>query len=302
MPLTTITTLPPAPQRTDTPATFAEKADVFVSALSTLQSELNLLGGDLNGFVDGAALVDFANYAGVWAAGTYSKGQSVWHTATGQFYISDANSNSATPPAGDWRKISAADTVSFDATTSGLTGATTVKTAIEAIVPTGGKVAKARLPAGSILQVVQGTTSTQVDVTTTTFTDTGLTATITPSSTGSKILVIVDQQFEISRNTTITRGGVRLLRGATVIAAPFEDSSGPHELGLWVLGASGVTSIGLDSRVALTILDSPSTTSATTYKTQGRPRSGGTEYMAFQSSYGGPVNATSRIILMEVAG
>jgi len=42
---------------------------------------------------------------------------------------------------------------------------------------------------GHILQVVNGTTSTQVSTTSTTYADTGLTATITPSSTSSKILV-----------------------------------------------------------------------------------------------------------------
>jgi len=47
--------------------------------------------------------------------------------------------------------------------------------------------------AGNVLQVVYGTTATSVTHSTSTYIDTGLSASITPSSTSSKILVIVDQ-------------------------------------------------------------------------------------------------------------
>ena len=44
--------------------------------------------------------------------------------------------------------------------------------------------------AGSVVQVVQGTVAAQAILSSTSFVDTGVTATITPSSTASKILVI----------------------------------------------------------------------------------------------------------------
>ena len=58
---------------------------------------------------------------------------------------------------------------------------------------TGLDVTTSQLPSGSILQIVHGTTSTQVEVLSNTVTDTGLTATITPTSASSKILILVDQ-------------------------------------------------------------------------------------------------------------
>ena len=48
----------------------------------------------------------------------------------------------------------------------------------------------ASMPSGSVLQLIQGTYSTTTTLNTTTYTDSGLSATITPSSTSSKILVM----------------------------------------------------------------------------------------------------------------
>jgi hypothetical protein len=53
-------------------------------------------------------------------------------------------------------------------------------------------IAKASLPTGSVLQVVQGVTTTQTSISGGP-TDTTLTATITPTSATSKILIIVNQ-------------------------------------------------------------------------------------------------------------
>tara|TARA_R100000664_G_C2722233_1_gene115334 strand:+ start:385 stop:888 length:504 start_codon:yes stop_codon:yes gene_type:complete len=71
-------------------------------------------------------------------------------------------------------------------------------------------------PAGSILQVISGDTTTAVEINGTTWTDTGVTATITPAS-GTKILVMVRQSFSTHRNTTSAYGSLRLLRDSTVI-------------------------------------------------------------------------------------
>jgi hypothetical protein len=109
-----------------------------------------------------------------------------------------------------------------------------------------------------VLQVVQGTTSTSVSNSTSTFADTGLTATITPQSATNKILVIVAQQGGTkSAANDQNRIALRLMRGATAISS--------------IAGSAGYTNTALQLRIATctgVYLDSPSTTSATTYKTQ----------------------------------
>jgi len=107
-----------------------------------------------------------------------------------------------------------------------------------------------------VLQVVASSYGTQAVSSTSTYGDTGLTATITPQSATSKILVCVSQNG-VHKSSGDTSVSLILLRGATTI------STFGLELGL---NASATQSnIGSASTM---ILDSPATTSATTYKTQ----------------------------------
>ena len=152
---------------------------------------------------------------------------------------------------------------------------------------------------GFIKQVVQASTSTQVSVSTTTYTDTGLTASITPSSTSSKILVIVDQQFRIGRSSSAKNAGagIKLLRGSTAIHTPVEnDESNPLE-------PYGENLFNHFTRMTLTKLDSPATTSSVTYKTQGRPhKSDNSGVVIFQTTGTNySQDGTSYITLLEVA-
>ena len=110
-------------------------------------------------------------------------------------------------------------------------------------------------PAGSVLQVVSATYNTQVTNSTSSYVDTGLTATITPSSTSSKILVLL-HQAEVGKETNNTYIAVQLLRGATVILTP------AVSVGYTASSASNHT-----ATVSAAYLDSPATTSAVTYKT-----------------------------------
>ena len=110
---------------------------------------------------------------------------------------------------------------------------------------------------GKILQVVRGSTSTQASSTSSTYADTGLSATITPTSASSKILVIINQNG-ISKVSAVTnvRVGLKVFRGATEIL-------GEQPVN-WLY-----TTVGEYNRSwAVTLLDEPATTSATTYKTQ----------------------------------
>jgi hypothetical protein len=107
-----------------------------------------------------------------------------------------------------------------------------------------------------VIQVVNAAITTYVSTTSSTFTDTGVTATITPKFATSKILVLVDH---VGCSKESANGGIkiRLLRGATQILY-MED----------VGGFSGNSNTNFIGSISCNYLDSPATTSATTYKTQ----------------------------------
>jgi hypothetical protein len=109
---------------------------------------------------------------------------------------------------------------------------------------------------GKVLQVVTATHATQTNNSTTTYADTNLTATITPTSSTSKILVMVGHHH-IYKDSGNSGNGVwiQLLRGATSL------------LSVWNLEYTA-TALQQHGSVTFVYLDSPATTSATTYKTQ----------------------------------
>ncbi len=109
------------------------------------------------------------------------------------------------------------------------------------------------MPAGSILQVVQTTFTTEFSTTSTSFVSTGFAASITPSKTSSKILVMVNtQQTNITAAVdtyfTVYRGATNIGIGAQSSLARYVATSG------YVI-----------TPVAISYLDSPATTSSTTY-------------------------------------
>ena len=142
---------------------------------------------------------------------------------------------------------------------------------------------KATLPTGSVLQVVNAIYSTEYSTTSTSDTDTGLTATITPLFSTSKIIVFVSQK--IFANTDAANNGgatVKLLRGATNLITAGR------------VGLSDGTG-AMDNYFSTSYLDSPSSTSALTYKTTlARYGGAGTVYAQLTS-------CPSGITLMEIS-
>jgi hypothetical protein len=134
---------------------------------------------------------------------------------------------------------------------------------------------------GKVLQVVQATYATQVNVSTSTYTDTGLSVSITPSSASSKVLVMAIHTGA-GKDTSDTAINLKLFRGAT-------------DLGIYasIYGLTSSTATFI-SNLAIQYLDSPSTTSSTTYKTQ--ISSNGNNTKVFTGAGGG----TSVIIAMEI--
>ena len=146
--------------------------------------------------------------------------------------------------------------------------------------------AGADMPSGSVLQVVMGTTATAASNGGSTYADTGLSASITPSATSSKVLAMVNQPLSVSSSTTAARDiGFRLVRGSTDLIQ-----------GMAEIDTDNTNLLKVPGYNAQLFLDSPNTTSATTYKTTFRVNAGTSDVYAQQHG------ATSSIILMEIKG
>ena len=110
---------------------------------------------------------------------------------------------------------------------------------------------------GTVLQVVQGTFATETSSSTSTFADTGLSASITPTSSSSKILVLINHSVNYKSAASVDNSlSLRILRNSTNIVTCVE-----------YLGYTNTATLGFYS-ASYSYLDSPATTSATTYKTQ----------------------------------
>jgi hypothetical protein len=141
---------------------------------------------------------------------------------------------------------------------------------------------------GHVVQVVNGSHSVGVSTGGGTWVDTGLSATITPKFTSSKILITVQQAGcgKIGADTTIV---LKLVRNSTDI---IYFATG----GAWT--GTSVTNLG--QTIGTTGMDSPNTTSPITYKTQFSAFSPniGTVHVQHSVGAGWP---TSTITLMEIA-
>jgi hypothetical protein len=146
----------------------------------------------------------------------------------------------------------------------------------------------------SILQIVTASTSTAVSSTSTTLFDSGLTATITPTSASSKILVMVTQQTRVSfagSTGFLSRFRIALDRSGTLIW-----DSAVNRYSEFTMTAA--TNPSRTDILNLSFIDSPGTTSAITYKTQGRndATTGTIQFNAILGAAG-----TAHITLMEIS-
>lgn len=143
--------------------------------------------------------------------------------------------------------------------------------------------------AGTVLQVVQATTSTQTTSTSGTYATTTLTASITPSSASNKVAVFAMVSYQTLGNNTGL--GLAIYKNGSVLWNPsLAYSGGPY-------GAAYGSATGLAGFIPVNYIDSPATTSSTTYAI----------YFASYNSTGVKVqpsdtanNGQSSIILMEI--
>jgi hypothetical protein len=173
---------------------------------------------------------------------------------------SNAIQNAIVDAKGDLIAATANDTPSRLAVgTNGhvLTADSTTATGLKWAAATGG---------GKILQVVSATKSDSAVINSSTFTDiTGLSVSITPSATTSKILVFWSANLGSAANASGFY--IRMMRGSTAIAIGDAAGDRPRVTGGQYMGDTAGLANNFIS-VGGNFLDSPSTTSATTYKLQ----------------------------------
>ena len=141
-------------------------------------------------------------------------------------------------------------------------------------------------PAGSVLQVVSASISTLFTTTSTSYVDvTGFTASITPSSTSSKILVIFSSALSNSSNSNANnRGTIKLVRASTDIVEAL--------VGAFLDGTGG-TDLNNYHTASFATLDSPSSASSVIYKIQLKSDAAANTIRC---------SVPSIITLMEIAG
>ena len=117
------------------------------------------------------------------------------------------------------------------------------------------------MPSGHIIQLVTNTHSTAVTISGSTYADSGLTCQITPKFSTSKIFITVSQHFRLHHATADSGAGWKIFRDSTEVKA----SNVNYAVYIYQEGSDAVDSRGWQT---YNYLDSPSTTSAITYKTQ----------------------------------
>lgn len=157
-----------------------------------------------------------------------------------------------------------------------------IGTSGQVLTVSGGVPAWTNPAGGKIYQVLQQTYSTPTSNGTETYADTGITLSITPTSATSKVLIFVTVAG-MYRSANDCSARFQVMRGSTSI----------HEFEKNIMNSGGTAN--QSGTTVTNYLDSPATTSATTYKVQFRrnPASGGTIYINLSDSI-------STITLMEV--
>jgi len=152
---------------------------------------------------------------------------------------------------------------------------------------------------GKVLQVVSTnkTAVESINSDSDTFTNiSGLSATITPSATSSKIFIVASVVYTLNNNTYGSLGGIRIQRGTTGLNIGGENLSSGTVVG------QNESSIYGRATLPIQFLDSPSTTSATTYNIGIKNSIGGTVTCVINGSKSGGNVGSSTITVMEIAG
>ena len=151
---------------------------------------------------------------------------------------------------------------------------------------------------GHVVQAVNTTWNTKTTITATSYTTiSGASLAITPKFSTSKILVLINLATSVyDPNTGYAHASFNTFRGSTLISGTVPtDGTGAYEIGSY--GGGGAVEFG--HRYTNNIVDTPSTTSATTYSIKAAVygTAGGTLFV----NHGNAAQGTSSLILMEIA-
>ena len=277
-----------------------------------------LTAADVNGYLMQGVLVFATEAARNSAITSPQEGQFAFTKDTNSLWYYSGSAWVASGATGDIEGVTAGTGISGGGTSGTVTITNSMATAIDAkgdLVPGTGADTFSRLAVGAngtvltadsaeatglkwatpasggkVLQVVQATYSTQTIITSTSYTDSGLSATITPSSATSKVLVLVNQCLLANRETTIFDGAVDLRRGSTSIYLQ------EYANGIAAAAQGSPAYIQQRHYHNAAYLDSPATTSATTYKTMGKlATTANSAQLVFQQN-----NAVGSMILLEI--
>lgn len=154
-----------------------------------------------------------------------------------------------------------------------------------------------------VLQVVAATHSSRVTNTSyTSYVNSGLSATITPTRASSKILIISNLPFDAVSNVNTgpnagqqVGGVLRLMRGTTQLASNYYSISG--------FAAGGGSTVNQSSTATFNYIDLPNTASAVTYSIQGRanPQSNVSFPVSMNMNSANGVASPSTMFLLEIA-
>ena len=256
-----------------------------------------LSAADVNGYLMQGVLV-FASTAARDAAITApAEGQFAFTKDTNSLFYYDGAAWVASGATGDIEGVTAGTGISGGGTSGTVTITNSMATAIDAkgdlIVGTGADTFSrlavgtngytivadsaettglkwAAASSGAVAQVKSTTKTDTFTMSSQTYADiTGLSVSITPTSASNKILIIASVNF--NGDAGVSGAGARLMRGSTAIGIGDTASSRTPATSGGVQGADD----DYPGSSSLTFLDSPATTSATTYKVQVRGTGGG---------------------------
>tara|TARA_R110002153_G_scaffold89755_6_gene219586 strand:- start:89 stop:1048 length:960 start_codon:yes stop_codon:yes gene_type:complete len=253
-----------------------ETLDGVTSDIQTqLNAKLNLAGGALTGALSTNSNISLSDSNHIYV-GTGQDIDIVSDGSAGYIRANDLRLTSSTDENYVTSAINGATNLWYDnsnklqTTSSGvsvtgtmaattLTGDGSALTSLNASNLSSGTVSAARLPGGlgKVLQVVSTNNGTVFSTSSSSYVDvSGQSVTITPSATSSKVLVTLDYTTDTFGDNTVY--SVQLVRGSTAIGNAAHGNQMIH------MNANEYDTGGF------TFLDSPSTTSATTYKLQVR--------------------------------